>query len=489
MRLYPNIPYQTVEFTPAGDHAYITAENAMDIHGYRCGSKHCKKKAYVIRMTEWSKYRVGQARLICPGCKTTFSNRETNHETLLEFSRAMFGFPVFDLWNSPQRQFGKQGLVDRILALTRVQGLIPDHTSRYIKFLQLMKEYKCTIVPTLDIDLLWHTHQLSPLAYGKYCKTQVGRHIDHVDTICTRTRSIGEDDTARLWAKRYGESYFDPENTAKKAEIERCKAICKQKGEAMVAKLTAYDDSHEYMKKEIDERSERLAAKQASIRDTHTAVSALNAAVANVETAKEFVKPTLRLLKLRYYRRSQKEQLRKLEDKRRSLVEESIHKRREVESLEYEMAREQMPDYKGWEEVQKARRLLKKRLVLEVALEREAIWKEQLDQEERYDGSWYSIVPSEVQPCVHPIVDTANDGSPYIQTWADTYNPPRSYARYSRRAGGGGGGGGGGGYDGGGCGGGGSGSGGAGAGGGCGGGGSSGGGCGGGGCGGGCGGG
>ncbi|CAG8282932.1 unnamed protein product [Penicillium salamii] len=478
MRWYPNIPYQTVEFTPAGDHAYITAENAMDIHGYRCSSKHCEKKTYVIRMTEWSKYRVGRARLICPGCKTTFSNRETNHETLLEFSRAMFGFPVFDLWNSPQRQFGKQGLVDRILALTRVQGLIPDHTSRYIKFLQLMKEYKCTFVPTLDIDLLWHTHQLSPLAYGKYCQTQVGRYVDHVDTICTVTRSTGEDDTARLWAKRYGESYFDPENTAKKAEIERCKAMCKQKGEAMMAKLTAYDDSHEYMKKEIDEKSERLAIKQASIRDTHTAVSSLNAAVANVETAKEFVKPTLRLLELRYYRRSQKEQLRKLEDKRRSLVEESIHKRREVESLEYEMAREQMPDYKGWEEVQKARRLLAKRLVLEVALETDAIWKEQLDQEERYDGSWCSIVPSEVQPCVYPIVDTANDGSAYIQTWADTYNLPRSYSRYSRRGGGGGGGG---------CGGGGSGSGGAGAGGGCGGGGSSGGGCGGGGCGGGCG--
>ncbi|KAK9853403.1 hypothetical protein MYU51_006475 [Penicillium brevicompactum] len=411
MRWYPNIPYQIVEFTPAGDHAYITAENATDIHGYRCGSKHCKKKTHVIRMTEWSEYRVGRARLICPGCKTTFSNRETNRETLLESSRAMFGFPVFDLWNRPQRQFGKQGLVDRILALTPVPGLIPDHTSRYIKFLQLMKDVKCTLVPTLDIDLLWHTHQLSPLAYGKYCKTQVGRHIDHVDTICTMTRSTGEDDTARLWAKRYGESYFDPESTVKKAEIERCKATCNQKGEAMVAKLTAYDDSHQYIKREIDEKTERLATMQASIRDTHAAVSALNAAVANVATAKESVKPTLRLLELRYYRRSQKERLRKLEDKRRSLVEESIHKRREVESLEHEMAREPRPDYMGWVEVHKARRLLVKRLVLEMALETDAIWKEQLNQEERYDGSWCSIVPSEVQSCVHPIVDTGNGGT------------------------------------------------------------------------------
>lgn len=180
MNDFPNIPYQTVEFTPTRDHAYTTAENVMDIHGYICGSKHCKKKAYVIPMTEWSKYWVGRAKLICPGCKTTFTNRETKPGAPLEFARSMFGFPIFGLWDCPQRQFGKQGLVDRILALTQaqdllIQGLIPEHTSRYIKFLQLIKECTFTLVPTLDIDLLWHTHQLSPVAYDKYCKTQVGR--------------------------------------------------------------------------------------------------------------------------------------------------------------------------------------------------------------------------------------------------------------------------------------------------------------------------
>ncbi|KAJ6048035.1 hypothetical protein N7460_004182 [Penicillium canescens] len=411
MYQYPNIPYQTVEFTPTGDHAYITAENVMDIHGYRCGSKHCKKKAYVIPMTEWSKYRVGRAKLTCPGCKTTFTNRETKPETLHEFSRAMFGFPVFNLWDSPQRQFGKQGLVDRILALTQVQslipvqGLIPDHTSRYIKFLQLIKESKCTLVPTLDIDLLWHTHQLSPVAYDKYCKTQVGRQVDHVDTIRTAKRSTGEDDTARLWAVRYGEFYFDPENTAKNIEIKQRKGRCKQKREAMEAKLAAYDYNHQYIKKALDEASDRLATKHASIRDTHTAVSALNAAVANVETAKESVKPTLRLLELRYYRRSRRQQLRELEDKRRSLVEEYIHKRCEVEALEYEVAREQKPDYKEWEEAKKARRLLEQRLAAEVTLATEAIWQQQQQyQEDRYDGSWCSIVPSEVQPSTQGIL-------------------------------------------------------------------------------------
>lgn len=453
----PDSPYQAVEFTPSGDHAYITTENIMNIYRYKCGSKHCTKKgAYVIRMTEWSKYRVGQAKLICPGCKTTFTNRATEPQTLLEFSRAAFGFPVFNLWDSPQRQFGKQGFVDRILALNPVQGPMPDHVFRYLKFLQLMKESKSILVPTLDIDLLWHTHQLSPVAYDKYCRTHVGRQINHVDNIRMTKRSTGQDDTARLWAMRYGESYFDPENMAKTTEIERRKATYEQKREDMGAKLAAYDYNHQYLKKYLDEASDRFVTKRASIRDAHAAASVVGAAVAGVETAKKSVKPALRLLELRYYRQSQKEQLQELEDKRRSLAEEYIHKRREVETLEDEgrgMRREQERRNRAWENAQKERQVLEQRLAAEVTLAAEAICQfnvnsgdrydeqhQQQYQEDRYDGSWCSIVPSEVQPCVYPIVDTTDDGRAKMQTWADTYNPRRTYAGYSEGGGGGGGG-------------------------------------------------
>ncbi|KAJ5880455.1 uncharacterized protein N7473_011508 [Penicillium subrubescens] len=409
MKEYPDLSYQAVEFTPAGDHVYITTENIMDIYNYKCGSKHCTKKG-----------------------------APTEPHTLLELSRFAFGFPVFNLWDSPQRQFGNQGFVDRILALTQVQGLMPDHIFRYLKFLQLMKESKSILVPTLDIDLLWHTHQLSPVAYDRYCKTHVGRQINHVDTIRTTKRSTGQDDTARLWAMRYGESYFDPENKAKTIEIERRKAIYKQKQEDMGAKLAAYDYNHQYLKKELDKASGRFATKQASIRDAHTAASVVGAAVAGVETAKQSVKPALRLLELRYYRKSQREQLRELEDKRQSLAEEYIHKWREVETLEHEgrdVWREQELRNKEWEEAQKERQLLEQRLALEVTLAAEAIWQFNVDggdrhddqpqqqcQEDRYDGSWCSIVPSEVQHCVYPIVDTADDGR-NMPTWADTYNP------------------------------------------------------------------
>lgn len=33
-------------------------------------------------------------------------------------------------------------------------------------------------VPTLDIDLAWHTHQLTAVTYKRDCMTYIGRYID-----------------------------------------------------------------------------------------------------------------------------------------------------------------------------------------------------------------------------------------------------------------------------------------------------------------------
>ncbi|KAJ5604818.1 hypothetical protein N7510_009972 [Penicillium lagena] len=415
-REYPDVSYQVVEFIPAGDHAYITADDAMDIHGYNCGWTRCATNATkgecVIRMTEWPKYRVGRAIIICPRCQTEmFIGKTVEAPGVLKFSRAAFGFPIFDLWDSPQRQFGSQGFVDRILALTKARGLLPDHVSRYLKFLQLIKESKSTLVPTLDIDLLWHTHQLSPVAYEKYCKKYLRRQINHVDTIRATTRSTGQDDTERLWATRYGESYFDPESTSTSTEIKRRKARWKGKREDWGAKLAPYDHNHQDLKKGREEANDRASTKRTGIRIARKAARVLHAA----------------LLKLRYYRQSQGQQLRELEYNRQSLMEERTYKWREVETLGGEgrsVLREQERLNKKWEEAEKRRQVLEQRLTTEVALPTVAIWPFNVDgtdrhdhqhqhqqqyQEDRYNGSWYSIVPSEVQSDVHPIVDGVDD--------------------------------------------------------------------------------
>jgi hypothetical protein len=51
--------------------------------------------------------------------------------------------------------------------------------ARYMGFLDLMSASQGLMcVPTLDIDLAWHTHQLKAEAYRLHCKKFVKRYVD-----------------------------------------------------------------------------------------------------------------------------------------------------------------------------------------------------------------------------------------------------------------------------------------------------------------------
>jgi len=79
---------------------------------------------------------------------------------------------------------------------------------RYHAFLDLMSSSQhMLVVPTLDIDLVWHSHQLSGPRYHKDCKTNVGRYIDHDDKVEQFHLSDAFDATCRAWEKRYGVPY------------------------------------------------------------------------------------------------------------------------------------------------------------------------------------------------------------------------------------------------------------------------------------------
>jgi hypothetical protein len=85
--------------------------------------------------------------------------------------------------------------------------------SRYHKFLRLMgKKNKITgkhtpLVPTLDVDLAWHTHQLFPHSYSEYCLQYVGRAINHDDTFEENVIGHGLRETSLAWLKEYDEPY------------------------------------------------------------------------------------------------------------------------------------------------------------------------------------------------------------------------------------------------------------------------------------------
>jgi hypothetical protein len=85
--------------------------------------------------------------------------------------------------------------------------------SRYRKFLHLMKKKdsmnrkQYPFVPTLDIDLAWHTHQLFPQAYRSWCAENVGRSINHDDTVGKERIDDGLRLTSLAWLEEFGEAY------------------------------------------------------------------------------------------------------------------------------------------------------------------------------------------------------------------------------------------------------------------------------------------
>ena len=54
-----------------------------------------------------------------------------------------------------------------------------QNTHFYYRFLDLMAVSTGSFfVPTLDIDLVWHTHQLMAPQYTQDCKKFIGRFLD-----------------------------------------------------------------------------------------------------------------------------------------------------------------------------------------------------------------------------------------------------------------------------------------------------------------------
>ncbi|CAM6045164.1 unnamed protein product [Sphagnum compactum] len=120
-----------------------------------------------------------------------------------------------------------------ILELEELVGAVARQSSFYYQvsqpymwedsFLQVAKErYKCFLhmlsrlkgsslcVPTFDIDLMWHAHQLSPIAYTRDTKALLGCIVDHDDTMERGPNTKlghGFKDTIKLWESTFGTSY------------------------------------------------------------------------------------------------------------------------------------------------------------------------------------------------------------------------------------------------------------------------------------------
>ncbi|PVG00357.1 hypothetical protein CPB86DRAFT_782691 [Serendipita vermifera] len=100
-------------------------------------------------------------------------------------------------WSKPNQIPHDQEIINLVRAV-----------ARYHAFLDLMTQSAYNFfVPTLDIDLAWHTHQLTGPTYREDTLRLLGRTPDHDDTVEQTTLQGGYDETAKAWKARFGTPY------------------------------------------------------------------------------------------------------------------------------------------------------------------------------------------------------------------------------------------------------------------------------------------
>lgn len=82
--------------------------------------------------------------------------------------------------------------------------------TKYIRFMGIIAANPLHVaVPTLDVDLAWHTHQLSPKAYYIYTVETCKKFIDHDDKIAEDKLSDAFEWTSKTYEKYYNEVYSE----------------------------------------------------------------------------------------------------------------------------------------------------------------------------------------------------------------------------------------------------------------------------------------
>ena len=146
---------------------------------------------------------------------------EMGYESQFGQYRIKLGVPPEPVpWHSAEQSRGEElaraatahrSFTQRILRLgTRV--INPDWlaaaAARYVKFLQLKRNNPdAFLVPTLDVDLIWHCHQLTPQDYYEDCHALFGRVLRHNTEAGDSTIADQFQETQRLWRNEFGEDF------------------------------------------------------------------------------------------------------------------------------------------------------------------------------------------------------------------------------------------------------------------------------------------
>lgn len=80
---------------------------------------------------------------------------------------------------------------------------------KYERFVVIMNDPTNMAVPTLDVDLAWHTHQLNPASYMDYVVRKTGQFIDHDDKVAETALNDAFAWTSKVYEKKYGGKYSE----------------------------------------------------------------------------------------------------------------------------------------------------------------------------------------------------------------------------------------------------------------------------------------
>lgn len=89
-------------------------------------------------------------------------------------------------------------------------GTMARLVKKYQVFLNIMKDNSLHMaVPTLDVDLAWHTHQLSPHNYMQFTVELTRQFIDHDDKVVETKLNESFAWTSKIYQKMTGEPYSE----------------------------------------------------------------------------------------------------------------------------------------------------------------------------------------------------------------------------------------------------------------------------------------
>lgn len=87
-------------------------------------------------------------------------------------------------------------------------GFLARAVERYRGFFALFKAYPGRmLVPTLDVDLVWHSGMLTAAMYRVWCGVEAGRFVDHDDKLGGEVLGVGFGFTGEVFQQRFGTAW------------------------------------------------------------------------------------------------------------------------------------------------------------------------------------------------------------------------------------------------------------------------------------------